>query len=391
MNTKSVLQRSWQMLWRYRALWLFGAILALVAANAIFLGPWGDRVESKQWFNIRISNFTTFRVPSGSDLTIDLTAPDGVRLITPDGASWRGVQDLLDEINRGLPVNIFAVLIEIVVILFVLILLGTIARYVAETAVMRMVNEGEETGKRLSIRQGLRRGFSSRALRLFIVDLVVGILATLAFAVVFGLAFSPLLLVVNNHEPVTIAAGAGGTLFLLALATFLWIAGGAVLSLVMQPVRLACVLEDRSLAASIGVGFRMLKKHLKEVGLLWLIWVGIRILWAPVVILIVVLIAPVFLLSVVAGVVAGGAPAALVGGIAGQFTGGATPWIMGILAGLPIFTLVTISPILFVSGLVEIYKSCLWTLGYRNLKTVEQTAKAPEPKTPLVPVEGAAS
>ncbi len=390
MNTRSVLQKSWQMLWRYRALWLFGAVLGLVAANTIFLGPWGNREENNQWLNIKITNFTTLRVPSGSDVTIDLTAPQGVQVISPDGNSWRGLQDLLDEINRGLPVNILAIFTEIVVILLIMIVLGTVARYVAETAVIRMVNETDETGKRLSISQGLRRGFSSRAWRLFLVDLLVGGLFTLVIIIVFGLAFSPLLLVINNHEPITIAAGVGGVLFLLALAGFLWMAGAAVLSLVMQPVRLAVVLENRGLLASIHQGLRMTKQNFKKVGLLWLIWMGIRILWAPVVVLIVILIAPVFLLSVLAGTVAGGAPAALVGAIASLSTCGATPWIMGALAGLPIFVLVTISPILFVSGLVEIYKASLWTLGYRDLRALESTAQAPAPRAPMVPAQGAA-
>src|SRR5512146_1889409 len=168
MNTKSVLQKSWQMLWRYRALWLFGAILALVAANTIFLGPWGDREENIQWLNIKITNFTTLRVPSSNEVTIDLTAPEGVRLVSPDGTSWRELRELVDEINGGLPVDIMAIFTEIVVILLVVLLVGTVARYMAETAVMRMVNEAEETGRRLGIRQGLQRGFSSRAWRLFL-------------------------------------------------------------------------------------------------------------------------------------------------------------------------------------------------------------------------------
>jgi hypothetical protein len=54
---------------------------------------------------------------------------------------------------------------------------------------------------------------------------------------------------------------------------------------------------------------------------------------------------------------------------------GATPWIMGLLVGLPIFIVVMLSPILFVSGLVEIYKSSIWTLAYRDLKAMELTAQ----------------
>ena len=180
-------------------------------------------------------------------------------------------------------------------------------------------------------------------------------------------------------------------LFLLALAGFLWMAASTVLSLVLQPIRYACVLEDRSLTASVREGFRMTKHHLKEFGLLWLIWMGIRILWAPLGILAVILIAPVLLLSVLTGVVAGGVPAALVGAFSNLFTGGATPWIMGALAGVPVFTVVTLSPILFVSGLVEIYKSSLWTLGYRELKAMERPVKATATQAGVIPAQGIAS
>src|SRR5512135_3423296 len=102
-------------------------------------------------------------------------------------------------------------------------------------------------------------------------------------------------------------------LFLLILSSSLWMIGGAVLSLVLQPIRLVCVLENRSFFASIRDGFRMAKHHFKNVGLLWLIWMGIRILWAPLGILAVILIAPFILLAILAGVVMGGIPAALVG------------------------------------------------------------------------------
>ncbi len=62
--------------------------------------------------------------------------------------------------------------------------------------------------------------------------------------------------------------------------------------------------------------------------------------------------------------------AALVAGSIALFMEGYTPWIMGALAGLPIFILVMISPILFVSGLVQIYMSSIWTLAYRDLKVM---------------------
>jgi hypothetical protein len=47
------------------------------------------------------------------------------------------------------------------------------------------------------------------------------------------------------------------------------------------------------------------------------------------------------------------------------------------LVGLPIFIVVMISPILFVGGLVEIYKSSIWTIAYCDLKAMELPAQVP--------------
>ena len=389
MNIKTVLQKAWRMLWRYPALWLFGAILALVGANTIYTGPWKGQENNNQWTKIKVTNTTTIQLP-GVDMTIDLTAPEGVRIITEDGtSSWREFSDLVDQLNREASIDLRSILIEFAVILVGLLLLGTIVRYFAETAMIRMVNEAEETGRHLGILEGLRRGWSLRAVRLFLIDLIVGILAALVFIVVLGLAAAPVLLAIGSHEAFVITAGVV-TVGLLVLAGYLWLAASAVLSLVMQTVRRACVLEDQSLLASIHQGVAMTKHHLKEAGLVWLIWMGIRLLWAPIGLLIVILLAPILLLTILAGVALGGLPAALVAAITGLFMDGATPWIMGALAGLPIFIVVTISPILFVSGLVEIYKSCIWTLAYRDLRAMERTVQAPAPQAPMVPAHGAA-
>ena len=63
---------------------------------------------------------------------------------------------------------------------------------------------------------------------------------------------------------------------------------------------------------------------------------------------------------------------------------------MGVLAGLPIFLVVIAAPMLFVSGLVKIFNSALWTLAYRDLKTVERMVEAPVSQAPMVPAQGSA-
>lgn len=374
MNLNNILQKTWQILWHYRALWLFGAVLALVGANVVFPGFWLDRQDYDQWINIKVSEGTTIRVPGG-DMTIDFTAPGGIRIITQDAASWCEFRELVELVNREASIDLWPILIEFAVILVAAILLSVIARYVAETAVIRMVDEAEESGRSLSVWQGLRAGFSIQAGRLFLLDLAVGLLAAAAFVLVFGLAIAPVLLAIGSQEAILITAGVG-TFGLLILGICLWLAAGLVLSLVLQMIRRACVLEDQSLPASIRQGIRITKQHMKDVGLVWLIWMGIRLAWVPLGAIILILLAPVLLLTVLAGVVVGGVPAALVAVIADLFTSGATSWIMGALAGLPLFFVVTISPMLFVGGLVEIYTSSIWTLAYRDLRVMESPVPA---------------
>jgi hypothetical protein len=393
MNLNIILKKAWHMLWNYKALWLFGAILALVGANTISLSFWpewlnNDWENNNQWTKIKLSEATTLRIP-GADMTIDFTAPGGVRIISPEGITWREFTDLVDELDREASINLWPILIESVIILAGLFLLGLIARYITETTLIRMVNDTEQTGRRLSLWEGFRKGFSFRAGRLFLLDLAVSLLATVVFILVFGLAVAPLLLAIGSREVILISFGVV-TVGLLVLAFFLWLAVSATLSLVLQPIRRACVLEQQNLVVSIRQGVMLTKHHWKEVGQLWLIWMGIRLIWLPLLVPVMILLFPFLLLTIPLGAVLGGGTAAMVAGITALFMEGYTPWIMGALAGLPVFIVVIILPILFVSGLVEIYMSSIWTLAYRDLKAIEIPIQTPTPQTQVVTASGAA-
>ena len=50
-----------------------------------------------------------------------------------------------------------------------------IARYVSETAVIRMVDEYEGSGNKMTVRQGFRIGWSRTAWRLFLINLIVNL------------------------------------------------------------------------------------------------------------------------------------------------------------------------------------------------------------------------
>jgi len=243
------------------------------------------------------------------------------------------------------------------------------------------------SGKRLNVWGGLRRGFSRRAGRLFLLDLMIGLVAAVVTTIAFGLAVAPVMLAIGMHDAILITAGMG-TVGLLVLAFFVWLAANAVLSVILQPIRRACALEEQSLPASIRQGVVLTKHHLSEVLPLWLVWMSIRLIWIPLIVPVVILFVPFLMLTIPLGVAMGGFPAALVAGFTALFMDGATPWILGLMAGLPIFIVVMFSPILFVNGLVEIYLSSIWTLAYRNLKAMELSVQVLASQAQLLAAPG---
>jgi hypothetical protein len=386
MNLKIVLKKAWHILWNYRALWLFGMFLPIISANLISPASWFNREDNKQWILVKVTENFTLQIP-GADATIDLTAPEGISIITPESPSWNEFQDLVEEVEREASIHLWPILIEFAVILAGSLLLGALARYIAETATIRMVNEAEESGKRSGVWEGLRRGWSPGAGRLFLLDLMLAVLAIIVFIGVFGLAVAPILLAIGSHEAILITVGVG-TLGLLILASCAWFAALLLLSLVLQPIRRACVLEDQNLLASIYQGLGMIKRHLKEVGLVWLVWMGIQVVWVPLSGLILLLLVPVLLVAILFGAGLGGVSAALMAGITSVFTNGITAWIMGALAGVPVLIAVMASPMLFLYGLVKVYLSSIWTLAYRDLRVAKYPIQEPALQTKVMPALG---
>jgi hypothetical protein len=126
------------------------------------------------------------------------------------------------------------------------------------------------------------------------------------------------------------------------------------------------------------------------VGTVWIIWIGLRILWIPLSFVLMILTAPLLLLTILLGVVVGAVPGVVVAGLSSLFVEGATPWIMGAMVGIPIFILIMISPMLFLGGLVQIFLSSMWTLAYRELRAKEVAVRTPLPASPPAAVQGMA-
>jgi hypothetical protein len=378
MKYTGVVKRSGRMVWRYRALWLFGALLALTTAGAFpFMMQFNHEGEVTR-IPVRITPQMTIYLP-GDGLRIDLTVPGGF-FIETDQDRWTSVGELLDDIGPvRMPTDGWIILGVAGGVFLVTLLVGAVVRYVSETALIRMMSETEETGKTLSVRQGLRRGFSRPAWRIFLIDLALQVPAALALLLLVALALSPLLLWLTASD----AAGVMGSLFTVGLLVLFAITAFVVwvgLSLLLPLARRACAVDGLGVGASIRRAAGLAKGSFGGVGAIWLTWIGVRLAWTAAVIVVAILLSPILLLALVAGTVAGGLVAVAVGGLLSLFWVGASPWIVGAVVGLPILILVLLIPIAFVRGLVEVFLSGIWTLAYRELRPAESQQWQPVPQ-----------
>jgi hypothetical protein len=273
------------------------------------------------------------------------------------GISW-SEKDISPEVASTL----IAIVVGAVCLALILVIVGVIAHYVAQTAVIRMVNEYEDTGKQRSWRQGFRLGWSKATLRLFLLDLGIGLPAFLIFILLALLTLAPLVGWVTGNEVVGVL-GTVTTLGLCFLVVVLGIVVGVALSVLMHFFRRVCVLEGLGVIDSVQQGYALVRRHLKDVFVMWLIMIGVDI--AAMMALV-----PVVILLLIVGGLAGGLLALAAGGLTSLALGGAIPWIVGGVVGVPVFLLAVVLPAAFLSGLVEVFKSSTWTLTYRELRAL---------------------
>jgi hypothetical protein len=115
---------------------------------------------------------------------------------------------------------------------------------------------------------------------------------------------------------------------------------------------------------------------------MWLVMVGISIAWGIVFFLLFFPLLVVSIITAVGGLLAAILPALLTVGIASLLSAPAFwPWIFAAVVGLPIFLVVTFSPIILVGGWGAVFQSSAWTLTYRELKVIETITPEEERET----------
>lgn len=327
MDHMRILRRALEITRAYRILWLFGFLVAL----------------------------TTSRGGSG--------APGGGN----NGVQYRtGPRDFppnFPYIPQPTLNSIIGIAIGVACVILLLAVIFTLLRYVANTALIRMVNDYETTGEQYSIRQGFRLGWSRAAFRMWLVDLLFGLGGFLVFVLLLMIGAAPLLLLLTKNQPLSVI-GIVMTIGLELLVIFLIVVVAIVLSVLTQFFHRAVVIDNMGVFEAIRRGWNVARGRFGDVVIMALILFGIGLAFGLVMIPIAI---AVFLVSGLAG----GLPGLLVYWITSLFSHGALPIILGVVVGLPIFLLLLIIPLDFIGGLMEVFTSSTWTLTYREAVAME--------------------
>jgi hypothetical protein len=368
MDPIKILKRAWKILWSYKALWIFGIILALTTSGSNF-------------------RFSGNNASSGSDSSSSSSGGD----VSPSQSFREGIQDMKEFWNEDLPelftsqipqdevrtLVVFGIIFLVFVVLTGIVL--TFARYIAETAVIRMVDEYEATGNKPGIRQGFRFGWSRTSWRMFLINLLVNLPIFLIVLLMLAVGVATFLLVTQDSPVLTITSVVGGIGFFF-LSIFVLIILGVVIRLLVEFFWRACALEQVGVRESIRMGWNLVRKNLGSVALMWLVMFGVSLVWIIFVVIAFFILLPILALTIVAGAIVGGLPGLLFAGISSLFLSGYWPWIVGAVAGLPLFALVAFSPLIFLGGLERVFTSTVWTLVYRELKALPVLGLVAEPE-----------
>lgn len=339
MEFGKIIRRAWDILWRHKALWVFGI------AAALFGGQ---------------------RLPSGPNMRYGLSQGDIERwrqgMPFMPGAPFGGAP--LPQIEQWGPI-VAALIGLLFVIGLALFVVRVIVRYTSLGAMIGMVNDIEQANE-TSFRTGFRQGWR-RFLRLFAQDLIIGLVVAIivigvmiVFALLAGLLIAlPVVLLVNTMDGpnwLAVVWGVGVGLILLLLFIVAMLAVGAGVTLVREYSFRSSVIDQRGVFDALGDGVSLARGRFRESILMWLLLAAINLAIGLISI-------PFVLLGL--GLVA--VPAIM----AAQ----ATDSPAGLLVALPFLALFIVAA-LFVGGLYEVFASSVWTLTYRDLKSMPVLERA---------------
>ncbi|MBI5842017.1 MAG: hypothetical protein HZB19_18170 [Chloroflexi bacterium] len=369
LDISKILKRSWHILWSYRTLWIFGFILALAMG--------GNNFGNNNRYSANDGN--------NNNQQPGIQAPgdwEGLRGSTPSeklNDAFRQINEGIQQLRAEYPVEFrmgISAAIALVIVILIFSIVTAILRYVAETATIRMVDEYEQTDVKVGFRQGWKYGWSRASWRLFLINLVVHIPALVLFVILGLVAWWIISAALSGVESALInslVAGIGLSFLFIFITAILMV----VLLLLRDFAWRMAVLEGTGVMESLRLATSLVKRNWKSVGLMWLVMIGVRIVWAIAFFILIFPLLIVSILTAVGGVLVAIVPSLLTAGVATLFSApDYWPWIFALIIGLPFFFVVTFSPIFLVGGWGQTYQSSVWTLTYRELKALEAVAPA---------------
>lgn len=310
MNYGALIGRAWQLTWRYKVLWIFGILLALAAGGGGTASSGGGN----------------------------------------GGGMWSAPWSMLGT-EEFLPV-LASFMLLCCCALFFLIIVAVIVQYVARTALYRSVDQIEETSAGPTWREGFRLGWSNRALRMFLLDLIVGVAFAIAALVVVAAGAMPLLLLIIDNTVIRVFAvlAAFGLESLIMLGLIIV---GVIVSVLGQFWRREIALADRSVGEAFSGGVALARRSGGNIGIMWLLLAAIGVVFG-------LAMALVFFGL---GILAFGAG----GGLGYALYGLTDSPALAALVGVPIFLLIIMLPSAIIRGIYLVFDSSAWTLVYREV------------------------
>jgi hypothetical protein len=326
MDYGKLLSRSFEITRKYRALWLFGILLALFGGS----GGGGN-----------FGNLGNFGGGNGSGGT--------------GGAG--GFPQLSAQLQQIIAILILAV----VCFVLIWIVLSIILRFVSRGALIGLVQELEVNAATPTVRRGFSIGggrfwqLLGIALTINLPLFIVSLLLILVAALPALAAIIPMINAgrsANEIGGMLVGSILGSVLLLCCVGILLW-----GVALILRPfyeffVR-ECVIQKRGVFDSIREGYRIVRANLGNVAVLYILIIGIGIGYAILMFVIGLVLVGI---ALAAGVAVGFAVAATAGSTSQAIVPGI---IAGVIVGIPLLLIV-----LFISGLYQTFESTMWTEGY---------------------------
>jgi hypothetical protein len=356
-NIEKILKRSWLILWNYRILWVFGFLLALTTG-----GGGGSSGSSRSQ--------TTQNNPGGFSGVLPENTPEWIRELS--GWFVKNVEPLFTHPEQHIGTFLTIGLIIFLIVL-VFSLLTALVRYPTETAVIRMVNEYENSGSKVGFRQGWKLGWTRLAFRLWLIDLVLSIpaLVFMLLIVATGLiiAFS-----VSSAFKLVSVIGVVAAIGIGFLSIFILVVVAVFLGVLRNFFVRAAALDGKGVVESLQSGWAMFKRNWKSAGVMWLVMVGIGIGYGIFGIVVFFLLIPAYLVLLLPAAFVAALPALIGFGFTSLFASGPLAWIIAALFAAPFFFITLFAPLILINGWYKIYESNIWTLTYREIKALESLA-----------------